>query len=229
MALPDLHQDFSISQKLHLSVDKINAEYVKKWSTDCWGKLINVKNDWERSGSGKAMATAADGDERAKLEIEVYEFKDRDDRQCHLYTTALHILYLWELSNQVPLLNKVCQQLSGECAADKQTPRVMSGKRPSPNKTKDKEDDGSSSFNDIDSHMSNLTESIDGLVGVATSLLAQQKEVLQLGRPKDLCKRRMDTFERNGFLDDAIMELELKAVDEVTKKLSSARGMRLSI
>jgi hypothetical protein len=69
----------------------------------------------------------------------------------------------------------------------------VSGKRPSLNKTKDKEEDGSSLFNDIDSHMSNLTESIDGLVGVATSLLAQQKEALQLGRSKDPWKRRMDT------------------------------------
>jgi hypothetical protein len=44
------------------------------------------------------------------------------------YTTASHILYLWELSNKVQLLNKVCQQLSGECAADKQTPHVVSTK-----------------------------------------------------------------------------------------------------
>jgi hypothetical protein len=61
MALPDLHEDFSISQKLYLSVDEINAKDVKKRFTDCHGKLINVKNAWE-------LATAANGDERAKLE-----------------------------------------------------------------------------------------------------------------------------------------------------------------
>jgi hypothetical protein len=155
------------------------------------------------------MATAADGDKQEQMEKEVYEFKDGDDRQRHLYTTASHILYLWELCTQMQLLNKVCQQLSGECAADKQTPRVVSTKRLQRNK-----DDELFDMSDIDSHMSNLTESVDGLVGVATSSLAQQKEALELGRHKDMWKRRMEGFERKGVLDDAIMELELKAVDE---------------
>jgi hypothetical protein len=51
-------------------------------------------------------------------------------------------------------------------------------------------------MSDINSHMSNLTESIEGLVGVATSLLVQQKEVLELGRTEDMWKRGMDGFER---------------------------------
>jgi hypothetical protein len=113
----------------------------------------------ERSGSGKVMATTVDGDEQqAKIEIEVSEFNDGDDRQWYLYTTALHILYLWEISKQVQLLNKVCQQSSVKCAANKQTPRVVLAKRPSPNKTgagaKDKEEDGSYfNMSDIDFHM----------------------------------------------------------------------------
>jgi hypothetical protein len=176
--------------------------------------LINVKNAWDGSGSGKVMATTVYGDKWAKLEIELNKFKDGDDRQWHLYTTTIsHILYLWELSNQVQLLKKVCQQLSGKCTAeDKQTPGVVSANYPSPNakNDKDKEGDGSSfNMSDIDSHMLNLTETIDGLVGVAMSLLAQQKEALELGRSKDLWKRRMDTLKRKGQLHDAIMELEL--------------------
>jgi hypothetical protein len=63
MSLPHLHADFAISQKLYLPVDKIDPEDVKKRFTDCCNKLMNVKNAWDRSGSGKVMATAADGDE----------------------------------------------------------------------------------------------------------------------------------------------------------------------
>jgi hypothetical protein len=63
MALPDLHNKFAVSKKMYLLVDEIDAEDVKKQFTDCCGKLINVKNAWERSGSGKVMATAVDGDE----------------------------------------------------------------------------------------------------------------------------------------------------------------------
>jgi hypothetical protein len=66
MALPDLHEDLLILQKLYLLVDKINAEDVKRRFTDCRGKLINAKNAMERSGSGKVMATTADGDDRTK-------------------------------------------------------------------------------------------------------------------------------------------------------------------
>jgi hypothetical protein len=62
-------------------VDEIDAEDVKKWFTDCCGKLINVKNAWQQSGSGKVMATATDGDEQFKTEKQVYKFKDGDDRQ----------------------------------------------------------------------------------------------------------------------------------------------------
>jgi hypothetical protein len=132
MALPELHVDSTVSQKLFLSVDKINAEDVKKPFTNCHGKLITIKHQQERSGSGKVMATAADNDKQAKLEKEVHEFKDGDNRQRHLYTTALHILYLWELSNLAQLLNKVCQQLSVDCDADKHTPPVVLGKHSSP-------------------------------------------------------------------------------------------------
>jgi hypothetical protein len=35
------------------------------------------------------------------------------------------------------------------------------------------------------------------------SLLAQQKEVLEMGRSKDLWKRRMETFDRKDKLDNA--------------------------
>jgi hypothetical protein len=45
-------------------------------------------------------------------------------------------------------------------------------------------------------------------------LLAQQKEALELERTKDMWKRRMDGFGRKGYINDAIMELELKAVNE---------------
>jgi hypothetical protein len=86
------------------------------------------------------------------------------------YTIASHILYLWELLNQFQLLNKICQQLSDKCAAGKQPPCVVSTKLLLTNK-KEKLFD----MSDINSHMVNLTESIEGLAGVATSLLAQQK------------------------------------------------------
>jgi hypothetical protein len=88
MALPDLHEDFAVSKKLYLLVDEIDAEDVKKGFTNCRGKLIKVKTAWERTKSGKVMATAADGNERARMEKEVYEFKDGDDRQRHLYTSV---------------------------------------------------------------------------------------------------------------------------------------------
>jgi hypothetical protein len=79
MALYTLHVDFIVSQKLYLSIDKINAKDVKKRFTECRGKLNTVKNQWERSGSGKVMATAADREKQARLEKELYEFKDGDD------------------------------------------------------------------------------------------------------------------------------------------------------
>jgi hypothetical protein len=129
------------------STPSVTVCVMAKRFTDCRGKLINLKNAWEQSGSGKVMATTVDGDKQAKIEKEVYEFKDGDDQQWHLYTTASHILYLCELSNQVQLLNKVCQQLSGECAADKQTPRVVSTKQLLTNK-----EDKLFNMSDINSH-----------------------------------------------------------------------------
>jgi hypothetical protein len=112
-------------------------------------------------------------------------------------TQMHHIVFT--CANQAQLLNKVCQQLSVDCAADKHTPHVVLGECPSPYKTgagaKDREDDGSLfNMSDIGSHMLNLTKSIDGLVGVATNSLPQQNEALELGRSKDLWKRRTDIF-----------------------------------
>jgi hypothetical protein len=58
MPLPHLHADFTILQKLYLTVYNIDPEDVKKRFADCSGQWINVNNAWNWSGSGKVMATA---------------------------------------------------------------------------------------------------------------------------------------------------------------------------
>ena len=86
--------------------------------------MVKVIADWERSGSGSAMArTLLQGrntndeddsignSENVQSERDVYEFWDGDDRKSFLRERPSHILYLWHLAYKYDILNAVRQQI----------------------------------------------------------------------------------------------------------------------
>ena len=56
LVLPNLHEDFKRSKPLPLNVTPITAEQFKKISDNQY-KMVKVISDWERSSSGRGMAS----------------------------------------------------------------------------------------------------------------------------------------------------------------------------
>ena len=136
--------------------------------------MVKIIADWERSGAGAGMVNNTidceeDQDDDAMVsqqETQQYEFLDGDDQKSFLRERPPHILYLWHLCHMYSILMKVRQQLQGDCVVDgMNAPSIDTSscqkRKHTPSSTLVSDHDG------LTKNMGQITESINGLVGVA--------------------------------------------------------------
>ena len=194
IALPELHPDFTVSEKLFLIVALITRRELQDKLTSAWYKMVKVINDWERSGAAHGMAVE-------ELEGEgVYKFIDGDDRKNFLKERPPHVLSLWHISWTYGILNNVRQQLKVASSLDgNNAPSVSSSY-----KRKDLSSNSSQRGSVLSQDIRCMTNSIDGLVRVAQqSIKTQVIDILYW----QVLQSTMKDF------DETILDIELKIVD----------------
>lgn len=202
LALPNLHEAFTESKPLPLTVSDATGEQLKKKLTDARYKMVKVIADWERSGSGRGMVMSQEDEYDMDPECLVYAFVDGDDRKNFLREKPYHILYLWHVSYEYGILSTVRQQLSQDASLDgSNAPSVSSRKR----KSSPGDMDSASERAVFSESVQQMSQSIDGLVSAATR--STETHSLDIK-----CRRRKELEDSIESLEKDIFEIEVKLI-----------------